>query len=76
MSKSSGNIVQPEDIINGRSLGEMEEDLRSRVMQGVISKAEFSKVLNAQQKLFPKGIPECGVDALRLSFCCYNIQGR
>lgn len=29
-----------------------------------------------QRKHFPKGIPECGTDALRFALCSYKAQGK
>lgn len=34
----------------------------------------MKKSIIGQEKLYPNGIPECGTDALRFTFCSYNIK--
>lgn len=73
MSKSKGNVILPDQIINGSSLTEMQAELIRLRKSGVLSESEFKKSVSNIQKSFPKGIPECGTDALRFTLCCYDI---
>ncbi|BFZ19992.1 hypothetical protein BsWGS_23031 [Bradybaena similaris] len=70
MSKSLGNVIDPIDIIQGASL----QDLSSRLQKGNLDPREIKLAEEGQKKLFPKGIPRCGADALRLTLCSYNLQ--
>lgn len=74
MSKSKGNVILPHQIINGSTLVEFQSELRKSVASGVLSEAEYKKSLTNIQKSFPKGIPECGIDALRFTLCSHNIS--
>ncbi|KAK3524786.1 hypothetical protein QTP86_005463 [Hemibagrus guttatus] len=71
MSKSLGNVIDPLDVISGVSL----ERLQEKVMEGNLDTREREVALEAQKKDFPKGIPECGTDALRFALCSYKAQG-
>ncbi|TNN08963.1 Valine--tRNA ligase [Schistosoma japonicum] len=72
MSKSLGNAIDPVDVINGISL----EDLQKQLEHGNLDSNELTRARQAQAKDFPKGIPECGTDALRFALCAYTAQGR
>ncbi|CAH8866827.1 unnamed protein product [Trichobilharzia szidati] len=72
MSKSLGNAIDPVDVINGISL----EDLQKQLEEGNLDPNELVRARQAQAKDFPKGIPECGTDALRFALCAYTSQGR
>ncbi|KEG04682.1 valyl-tRNA synthetase [Plasmodium vinckei vinckei] len=72
MSKSKGNVVDPLDIINGISL----QDLNKKLYEGNLPEKEIKRALELQKKEFPKGIPECGTDALRFGLLTYLKQGR
>ncbi|KAG5677754.1 hypothetical protein PVAND_007485 [Polypedilum vanderplanki] len=74
MSKSLGNVILPEQIINGITLEELQNETLSSVEKGIISKSELEKSLDGQKKMFPNGIQECGVDALRFTLCSQNIK--
>ncbi|XP_046401079.1 valine--tRNA ligase-like [Ischnura elegans] len=76
MSKSLGNVVHPEDIINGASLEKLNEQVEQSFQSGYLSSAEVKKSIKGQKALFPKGIPECGVDALRFTLCSHNISSQ
>ncbi|KAG7211506.1 hypothetical protein KM043_010775 [Ampulex compressa] len=75
MSKSTGNIILPEHIIDGISLQDLHAQTKQNYAQGILLKSEFERTLAANTKMFPDGIPECGVDALRLTLCGHNIKG-
>jgi valyl-tRNA synthetase len=65
MSKSLGNVIDPIDVINGCTLEKLHGDLRL----GNLPEKEISKAEDGQKKIFPKGIPQCGTDALRFTLC-------
>ncbi|CAA9989526.1 valine--tRNA ligase, putative [Plasmodium knowlesi strain H] len=72
MSKSKGNVVDPLDIIDGISL----QGLNQKLYEGNLPEKEIKRALELQKKEFPKGIPECGTDALRFGLLTYLKQGR
>uniref|UniRef100_A0A8C1J6J5 Valine--tRNA ligase, mitochondrial n=1 Tax=Cyprinus carpio TaxID=7962 RepID=A0A8C1J6J5_CYPCA len=72
MSKSLGNVIDPLDVISGVSL----ERLQEKVREGNLDPRESVVAMEAQKKDFPKGIPECGTDALRFALCSYKAQGK
>jgi valyl-tRNA synthetase len=74
MSKSLGNVILPTQIIDGITLNELHDETRSSVAKGIISETELEKSLEGQRKMFPNGIQECGVDALRFTLCSQNIK--
>lgn len=74
MSKSLGNVISPESVINGASLKEMESETKKLFEIGTLSKDEVKKTISGQKKMFPNGIPECGTDALRFTLCSQNIK--
>ena len=71
MSKSLGNVIDPLDIINGITL----ESLHSKLHIGNLAKEEVSRAEKYQKTAFPKGIPECGTDALRFALVNYTTGG-
>lgn len=71
MSKSLGNVIDPLDVISGISLQRLQEKVR----EGNLDPRESVVAMEAQKKDFPKGIPECGTDALRFALCSYKAQG-
>lgn len=72
MSKSLGNVIDPVDVITGTSL----EDLHAKLLDGNLDEKEVTKAKQGQKKDFPKGIPQCGTDALRFALCAYTSGGR
>jgi valyl-tRNA synthetase len=72
MSKSLGNVIDPTDVINGISLGE----LHSKLLGGNLADAEIEKAKAGQKESYPNGIPQCGTDALRFALCAYTTGGR
>lgn len=50
----------------------MEENITVNHKAGLLSDAELKKALVGQKKMFPQGIPACGVDALRFTLCSHN----
>ncbi len=72
MSKSLGNVVDPLDLIEGCSL----EVLAGQLRQGNLPEKEIIRAEEGQRKLFPKGIPQCGTDALRFALVNYCTGGK
>ncbi|KAJ1921365.1 valine--tRNA ligase [Mycoemilia scoparia] len=72
MSKSLGNVIDPIDVIEGISL----EELHAKLEQGNLDSKEIKKAMEGQKKDYPKGIPECGTDALRFALCAYTTASR
>ncbi|KAJ5076808.1 valine--tRNA ligase 1 [Anaeramoeba ignava] len=72
MSKSLGNVVDPNDVISGITL----KELNDKLLQGNLNPNEVNLAKKGQAKEFPKGIAQCGADALRFGLCAYTIQGR
>ncbi|KAL0336887.1 UNVERIFIED_CONTAM: Valine--tRNA ligase, mitochondrial 1 [Sesamum calycinum] len=70
MSKSLGNVIDPLEVINGVTL----ENLHKRLEQGNLDPNELKTAKEGQKKDFPKGIPECGADALRFALVSYTAQ--
>ncbi|XP_026299461.1 valine--tRNA ligase isoform X1 [Apis mellifera] len=76
MSKTLGNIVSPENIINGISLNDLTAQMKKSYNIGILNEAILKRMLNANNKLFPNGIPECGADALRMTLSSHNIKNQ
>ncbi|KAI8144679.1 valyl-tRNA synthetase [Fennellomyces sp. T-0311] len=72
MSKSLGNVIDPVDVIEGISL----EGLHAKLLEGNLDPREVEKAKNGQKADYPKGIPQCGTDALRFALCAYTTGGR
>jgi len=71
MSKSLGNVVDPLDIIRGITL----ENLHKTLYAGNLDPAEIERAKAYQKTAFPKGIEECGADALRFTLVNYTTGG-
>lgn len=74
MSKSLGNVITPEQVINGASIDDLRNELHKSHENGVLSLDELNRSIAGQQKMFPNGIPECGTDALRFTLCSQDIK--
>jgi len=72
MSKSSGNVIDPIEVIEGISL----EDLHKKLYEGNLPEKEIKRAEECQKRDYPKGLPECGADALRFGLLAYTLQGR
>lgn len=72
MSKSLGNVIDPIDVIQGLDL----EALHEKLYEGNLDEREIQKAKAGQKKDFPKGIPQCGTDALRFALCAYSGGGK
>lgn len=72
MSKSLGNVIDPQEVISGCTL----EALYEKIENGNLPPKEVEKAKAGQKMDFPDGIPECGTDALRFGLLAYTVQGR
>ncbi|KAG8805237.1 hypothetical protein FRC17_005615, partial [Serendipita sp. 399] len=72
MSKSLGNVVDPIDVVEGASL----EKLHEQLYAGNLPEHEIELAKKGQKADFPRGIPQCGTDALRFALCAYSGGGR
>ncbi|KAM1316784.1 hypothetical protein TB2_019798 [Malus domestica] len=70
MSKSLGNVIDPLDVINGVEL----EGLQKKLLEGNLDAKEVAVSEEGLKKDFPKGIMECGADALRFALVSYTAQ--
>ncbi|TNN23116.1 Valine--tRNA ligase, mitochondrial [Liparis tanakae] len=85
MSKSLGNVIDPLDVIHGVSLEvgstwstrtpNVPPRLQEKVKEGNLPPRERLVAMEAQSRDFPRGIPQCGTDALRLALCSHKMQG-
>ncbi|KAJ5348090.1 hypothetical protein MYU51_007737 [Penicillium brevicompactum] len=71
MSKSLGNVIDPLDVMEGIQL----QALHDKLQLGNIAEKEIVAATRYQKKAFPKGIPECGADALRFALVSYTTGG-
>ncbi|KAJ6643552.1 Valine--tRNA ligase [Pseudolycoriella hygida] len=74
MSKSLGNVIRPQQIANGASLDDLRSEIEKSYENGVLTLEEVKKSIDGQRKLFPNGIPQCGMDALRFTLCSQDIK--
>lgn len=72
MSKSLGNVIDPVDVIEGTTL----EKLHEQLLAGNLPPHEIEMAKKGQKADFPRGIPQCGTDALRFALCAYSSGGR
>ncbi|CCD25902.2 valine--tRNA ligase NDAI_0G01260 [Naumovozyma dairenensis CBS 421] len=72
MSKSLGNVIDPLDIIHGVTL----KELNAKTVNSNLSEKEVKRVIREQQKIYSRGIPQCGTDALRFTLCAYTTGAR
>lgn len=76
MSKSKGNVVNPEHVIAGAPFEVLIKQFKDSLKSGVISEPLYADLLKKTVKMFPKGIPECGADILRLSLLQANFRNQ
>ena len=72
MSKSLGNVIDPLEVISGVTLGA----LCAKLHAGNLAPAEVEKAEKMNHAEYPRGIPECGSDALRIGILAYCQSGR
>mmetsp|Transcript_21936 Transcript_21936/g.43109 ORF Transcript_21936/g.43109 Transcript_21936/m.43109 type:complete len:1152 (+) Transcript_21936:185-3640(+) len=69
MSKSLGNVVSPEQVIDGITLEAMNAALEANTN---LPTDEVEKAKEGQYASYPDGIPQCGADALRFGLLHYT----
>ncbi|XP_053620644.1 valine--tRNA ligase-like isoform X2 [Plodia interpunctella] len=76
MSKSKGNVIDPIDVINGISMESLKEKTVDMNRSGILSNDELKKALDYHKANFSgtKGIPQCGVDALRFTLLSQDVK--
>ncbi|KAK0093743.1 hypothetical protein PV326_012765 [Microctonus aethiopoides] len=74
MSKSRGNVILPEYVIDGISRDDLNAKAQENFSIGILSKPELKRTIAVNSKMFPEGISECGIDALRFTLCAHNIK--
>ncbi|KAH1002553.1 hypothetical protein HUJ04_008633 [Dendroctonus ponderosae] len=74
MSKSLGNVIAPEEVIDGVTLEQLGLILEQNYRTGILSEAELKKASDGQKRMFPNGIPQCGADALRFTLLSHNVK--
>jgi len=72
MSKTIGNVIDPLDVVHGASL----EQILERTEAEVPDPKQRQDALDTNRRLFAKGIPAMGADALRLTLTALNTSGR
>lgn len=72
MSKTLGNVIDPIDVIEGATL----EKLHGQLLAGNLPQHEIEMAKKGQKADYPKGIPQCGTDALRFALCAYSSGGQ
>jgi valyl-tRNA synthetase len=71
MSKSLGNVIDPQDVIDGIFIG----DLHQKLLLGNLNPLEVERATKYQKSAFPDGIPQCGTDGLRFALVSYTTGG-
>lgn len=71
MSKSTGNVIDPLSIIDGATITELNDSIRS----GNLKKSDIDFAIKEQAKNFPTGIKQYGADTLRFALCSYVNNG-
>ncbi len=73
MSKTTGNVIDPVDLIQGANL----DELQQKIKNSNVSLKNLQSALAYNKKEYPDGIKACGADALRfclLSYASYTDQ--
>ncbi len=72
MSKTKGNTIDPLDIVHGATL----EELLERAENDIADEKNRNAAKTTIKKLFAKGWPAMGADALRFTLAALNTAGR
>lgn len=74
MTKSLGNVIDPSHVVNGVTLNELVSQSNGYYEQGLLTEVQLQRAQEGQRMLFPRGVPDCGADALRLSLLKNDTQ--
>lgn len=74
MSKSLGNIILPDQVINGATPAQLQKETELSFKKGILNETELEKSLAGHRVMLPYGIKECGIDSLRFTLCSQNIK--
>lgn len=74
MTKSLGNVIDPDDIVNGVTIEALHQKSDAYHARGLLTDKQLQTAKDGQRALFPNGMPACGADALRLSLFKQNAQ--
>ena len=55
---------------------DLNEQANNSFALGILNQTDLKRTLAMNKKLFSNGIPECGVDALRLTLLSHNIKSK
>uniref|UniRef100_A0A183VAK6 valine--tRNA ligase n=1 Tax=Toxocara canis TaxID=6265 RepID=A0A183VAK6_TOXCA len=69
MSKSLGNVIDPNDVIDGISIDAMID----RLNESALSESEKKLASADLRMMYPSGIRECGPDALRFALLRHDL---
>jgi valyl-tRNA synthetase len=72
MSKSKGNVIDPLDLVEGITL----EALVEKRTSGLMQPQKAREIAEQTRKMYPDGLQETGVDALRFTFAALASTGR
>jgi valyl-tRNA synthetase len=72
MSKTKGNTIDPLDVVHGATLEELLERAENDIPDEKHRKAAQANI----KKMFAKGVPAMGADALRFALAALNTSGR
>jgi hypothetical protein len=70
------SFVPPSSLLHPSLLLSKNQDLHQTIRSGNLRKDKLEEAIKIQKKDFPKGISECGTDALRFALCAYTAQGK
>lgn len=75
MSKSKGNVIDPDDVIDGATLESLLQRVDQAVADGVLSDRQADAASSSLRQLYTAGIDRSGCDALRWAFSASDFRG-
>lgn len=74
MSKTLGNVINPDDVTKGTTLRQLHARVDDSIRLGYMNDNQAADAKKSLTEEFPNGITECGSDGLRYFLLSYNIQ--